>query len=327
MRRRDFITLVGGAAAAWPMAARGQQPAISTIGWLSESTAASDAPLLRSYREGLNAQGFVEGLNAAVEFRWAEGQIDRTPALVAELIQRSVLVIVVPGSVNAVAAARAATATIPIVFQTAADPVAFGLVASLNRPGGNATGATSLNTELGSKRFELLHQLVPAATTFALLVNPTSPTAAIYSRDAEAAARGLGLGLQVLRASTESEIDAAFTNLVQLHAGALVITADGLFNSRRETLASLALNRAVPTIYQGRPFVVAGGLLSYGADIADQYRLVGEYTGRILKGAKPADLPVQQAAKFELIINLKTAKALGLTVPAILQATADEIIE
>jgi putative ABC transport system substrate-binding protein len=325
MRRRAFITLLG--AVAWPLAARAQQPALPVIGWLSEATPGSDALLLASFRQALNAQGFVEGRNVAIEFRWTEGQIDRLPAMTADLVQRRVSVIVTAGSVTAAKAAKAATATIPIVFQMAADPVAFGLVASLNRPGSNVTGATSLNVEVGAKRLELLHELVPAATIIALLVNPTDPTAEIYSRDVQAAARILGLQLHVLHASTEPEMDAAFATLVQLGAGGLVVGANALFNSRREQLAALTLRRAVPTIYQSPRFTAAGGLMSYGGDITDQYRQVGDYTGRILKGEKPADLPVQQSTKVELTINLKTAKALGVTVPLALLARADEVIE
>jgi putative ABC transport system substrate-binding protein len=326
MKRRQFITLLGGAAA-WPLAARAQQTAMPVVGWLSASTPESDALILRPFRQALNAQGFVEGRNVAIEFRWTEGQIDRLPGMAADLVQRRVSVIVTTASVPAINAAKAATATIPIVFQTAADPVAFGLVASLNRPGGNVTGATSLNVEVGAKRLELLHELVPAATVIALLVNPTSPIAEAYSRDAQAAARTLGLQLNVLRASTEHEIDTVFTTLVQLRAGGLVIGADAFFNSRSEQLAGLTVRHAVPAIYSLRRFAVAGGLMSYGGDITEQYRQVGDYTGRILKGEKPADLPVQQSTKVELTINLKTAKALGLTVPLALQASADELIE
>jgi putative ABC transport system substrate-binding protein len=326
MKRRQFITLLGGAAA-WPLAARAQQTAMPVVGWLSASTPESDALILRPFRQALNAQGFVEGRNVAIEFRWTEGQIDRLPGMAADLVQRRVSVIVTTASVPAINAAKAATATIPIVFQTAADPVAFGLVASLSRPGGNVTGATSLNVEVGAKRLELLHELVPAATVIALLVNPTSPIAEAYSRDAQAAARTLGLQLNVLRASTEHEIDTVFTTLVQLRAGGLVIGADAFFNSRSEQLAGLTVRHAVPAIYSLRRFAVAGGLMSYGGDITEQYRQVGDYTGRILKGEKPADLPVQQSTKVELTINLKTAKALGLTVPLALQASADELIE
>jgi putative ABC transport system substrate-binding protein len=327
MKRRDFITLLGGAAAAWPLAARAQQPAMPVIGWLSEATPATEANLLPSFRQALNAQGFVEGRNVAIEFRYAEAQIDRLPALAADLVRRQVSVIVASGSLAAATRAKTATTTIPIVFQTAADPVAFGLVSSLNRPGGNITGATSLNTEIGPKRLELLHELVPAVTVIGLLLNPASPTAETYSRDAQAAARSLGLELHVLHASTEREIDAVFTALVQLGAGGLVITPDSLFNSQREVLAAMTVRHAVPAIYQSSEFAAAGGLASYGGDIADQYRQIGVYVARILKGEKPADLPVQQSTKFRLIINLKTAKTLGLTVSNQMQLLADEVIE
>jgi putative ABC transport system substrate-binding protein len=330
IQRRQFITLLGGAAAPsilWPLAARAQQPARLVIGWLSESTPASEANLLPSFRQALNAQGFVEGRNVAIDFRYAEAQIDRLPALAADLVRRQVSVIVASGSLAAATRAKAATTTIPIVFQTAADPVAFGLVSSLSRPGGNVTGATSLNTEIGPKRLELLHELVPAVTVIGLLLNPASPTAETYSRDAQAAARSLGLELHVLNASTEREIDAVFRALVQLRAGGLVITPDPFFNSQRELLAAMTVRHAVPAIYQSRAFVAAGGLISYGGDIPDQYRQVGVYVARILKGEKPADLPVQQATKVELTINMRTARVLGLTVPITLLGRDDEVLE
>jgi putative tryptophan/tyrosine transport system substrate-binding protein len=326
MRRRDFITLIGGAAA-WPAAARAQQQKLPVIGWLSEATSETEAYLLPPFREALKAEGFIEGRNLAIQFRWAEGRTDRLPAMVTDLAQRQVSVIVASGSLSAALAAKAATTTIPIVFQTAADPVAVGLVASLNRPGGNVTGATSLNMEIGPKRLELLHECVPTATVVALLINPTNPTAETYSRDAQAAARSLGLELHVLHASTEPEIETAFTTLAELHAGGLVIASDALFNSQRENLGALTVRRAVPAIYQSRAFAAAGGLLGYGGNVADEYRQIGIYTARILKGEKPADLPVQQATKVELTINLKTAKALGISVPLELLARADEVIE
>jgi putative ABC transport system substrate-binding protein len=324
MRRRDFITLLGGAAAALP--AQAQQP-VPLIGWVSGGTSGSDAPLLAPFRQALNAQGYVEGRNVAFEYRWAEGQIDRLQALAGDLVRLRPSVIVAAGAMQSVIAAKALTTTIPIVFQMAGDPVALGLVDSLNRPGGNVTGVTSLNAEIGSKRFELLHEMVPAATIIALLVNPTSPGVEAYSRDAKAAARRLGLELDVLNASSERDFDAVFARLPQLRAGALEIMADGLFNILRAELATLTLRHGVPAITQSREFPAAGGLMSYGADIADQYRQIGVYTGRILKGDKPSDLPVQQAAKFKFVINLKTAKALGLTVPATLLVAADEVIE
>jgi putative tryptophan/tyrosine transport system substrate-binding protein len=327
LKRRDFITLLGGAAAAWRMTARAQQPAIPVIGWLSGATSDSEANLLPSFREALKAEGFVEGRTLAIEFRWTEGRTDRLPEMAADLVRRRVSVIVVSGSVIAALAAKAATMTIPIVFQTAADPVSSGLVASLNRPGGNLTGVTSLNVEIGPKRLELLHEIVPAASVLALLVNPNSPSADTYSKDARAAALSLGFALHVLRADTEREIEKAFTTLAELHAGGLVIAPDPLFNSRREALAALTVRHAVPAIYQSRAFVAAGGLLGYGDNIADEYRLLGTYTARILKGEKPADLPVQQATKVELTINMRTAKALGITVPITLLGRADEVIE
>jgi putative ABC transport system substrate-binding protein len=326
MRRRDFIKLAGSAAA-WPLAAQAQQPAVPVIGWLSSATSGVDANTLPSFRQGLNAQGFVEGQNVAIEYRWADNRSDRLPELATDLVRRRVSVIVTTSGVTAAIAAKAASATIPVVFQTAADPVAFGLVASLNRPGGNVTGATSLNTEIAPKRLELLHELVPAATIIALLVNPTNPTAETYSRDAQAAARTLGVELPILHASTEREIDAVFTTLVPLRAGGLVISPDAFFNSQREQLVALTVRGAVPAIAQSREFMAAGGLMSYGGDIADQYRQVGDYAGRILKGERPADLPVQQSTKVALTINLKTAKALGLTVPLALLTRADEVIE
>jgi putative ABC transport system substrate-binding protein len=281
---------------------------------------------VRAFRQGLSASGYAEGRNVAIEFRWANGQHDRLPALAADLVRQKVALIAT-GGVPGALAAKAATGTIPIVFQMGADPVAFGLVASLSRPGGNLTGTSNLSVELGPKRLELLHELVPTATAMALLVNPTSPTAETQSRDLRAAARTLGLTLHVLHASTEREFEPVFAALTQLRAGALVIGNDGFLISRREQLGVLAVRHAVPTIFQFREFVAAGGLMSYGASQTDGYRLSGVYAGRILKGEKPADLPVQQATKVELIINLKAAKALGLTVSLPLLGRADEVIE
>jgi putative tryptophan/tyrosine transport system substrate-binding protein len=327
-RRREFFGLLGGAAASWPFAAHAQQPALPVIGFLSSASPDLYAHVVRAFHQGLSETGYVEGRNVATEYRWAYGQNDRLPALAADLVRRQVAVIAAPASTPAALVAKAVTTTIPIVFQTAADPVEVGLVASLNRPGGNLTGVATVGLEVGSKRLELLHEVVPTATVMALLVNPTSPSLAeSTTKDAQAAARVLGLKLHVLHASTERDFDTIFATLVQLQAGALVIGPDALFTSRSEQLAALALRHAVPAIYQWREFAAAGGLMSYGGSIADGLRVVGVYTGRILKGEKPADLPVQRYTKVELIINLKTATALGLTVPLSLLGRADEVIE
>jgi putative ABC transport system substrate-binding protein len=327
MRRREFITLLGGAAA-WPLAARAQQAALPVIGFLGSESPELWAHRLRAFHQGLGETGHAEDRNVTIEYRWAEGHNDRLPALAADLVRRQVTVIAAPNSTPAALAARAATATIPIVFAVAVDPVEVGLVGSLNRPGGNLTGVTSLNVEIGPKRLELLHEAVPVATVVALLVNPTSPTLAeSTTKDLRATARTLGLQMHVVHASTEREFETVFASLLQLRAGALVIGADALFNSRLEQLAALALRHAVPTVYQFREFPVAGGLMSYGTSITDAYRQVGVYTGRVLKGDKPADLPVQQLAKVELVINLKTAKTLGITFPITLLGRADEVIE
>jgi ABC-type uncharacterized transport system substrate-binding protein len=326
--RRKFLATLGGAAAAWPLVARAQQPVMPVIGFLGAESPDLVASRLRAFHEGLSEAGAVEGRNVAIEYRWAEGHNDRLPALTTDLVSRQVTVITLPGSTPAALAAKATTTTIPIVFGVAVDPIAVGLVASLARPGGNITGVTTLNLEVVPKRVELLHELIPTATVVALLVNPTSSTLAeTTTRDARAAARTLGLEIHVLHASAERDFDTAFANLVQRQAGALMIAPDAFFNSHLEELAALALRHAVPTIYQFREFTTAGGLMSYGGSITEAYRLAGVYTGRILKGEKPADLPVQQSTKVELIINLKTAKALGLTVPATVLARADEVIE
>jgi len=322
MNRREFIMLLGGAVA-WPLAARAQQ-AMPAIGFLGSE---SFEDRLRAFRQGLRDTGYVEGNNVAIEYRWAEGQNDRLPTLAANLVRIRVTVIATPDTPAALAA-KAATTTIPIIFFTAANPVEIGLVANLARPGGNLTGVTTLGLEVGPKRLELLHELVPAATTMALLVNPTSlALSERTTRDLQTAARALGLKIHVLHASTEREIDSAFATFAQLRAGGLVIGPDAFFTSRAEELAALALRHRVPAIYQFREFVEAGGLMSYGTDLTDGNRLTGVYTGRILKGEKPADLPVQQSSKAELIINLKTARALGLTVPLPLIGRADEVIE
>jgi putative ABC transport system substrate-binding protein len=326
--RREFITLLGGTAAAWPLAARAQQAAVPVIGFLSSASADVYAIRLRAFRQGLKEAGYVEGQNVEIEYRWGEGHNDRLPAFAAELVRREVTVIAAAGGTPSALAAKAATATIPIVFGVAVDPVEVGLVASLNRPGGNLTGVTNLNAEVGPKRLELLHELLPAATIIAVLVDPTSPTLAeAFLRDLQAAARALGVRLHVLHATSERDFDAVFATLIQLRASALIIGPGILFVARSEQLAVLAARHAVPTVFQYRPFAAAGGLLSYGSNETEFYRLVGIYAGRILKGEKPADLPVQQSTKVELIINLKTARALSLTIPLPLLGRADEVIE
>jgi putative ABC transport system substrate-binding protein len=332
MRRREFITLLGAAAASpllCPRAACAQQGGpMPVIGVLSAEWPDPFTDRLRVFRDGLRETGYVEGRNLAIEYRWAEGQNDRLPALAAELIRRQVSVIVTAGSTPAALAARKATTTIPIVFYLGADPVEAGLVTSLSRPGGNLTGVVTLNVEVAPKRLELLHELVPTATVIAALVNPTNPVLAeTLTRDLEAAAHTFGIKLHVLHASSDQDFGTVFASLVQLRAGGLVIGADALFNSRGEQLAALALRHAVPAIYQFREFVSAGGLMSYGTTVVDTYRPLGVYTGRILKGEKPAELAVQQATKLELIINMKTAKTLGIPVPLPLIGRADEVIE
>jgi ABC-type uncharacterized transport system substrate-binding protein len=326
MKRRQFIRLLCGSAAAWPLMARGQQ-AMPVIGFLNAASPQGYARPLSAFLKGLGETGYVEGRNVAIESRWAEGRGDRLPAMAADLVHRQVAVIAAT-TTQAALAAKAATTTIPIVFETASDPVRLGLVPSLNRPGGNVTGVTQTNVEVAPKRLELLHELVPTASVMALLVNPANPSLAeANTKELQAAARTLGLELHVLNASTERDFDGVFAKLIQLRAGGLVIGSDPFFTGRSEQLAALTVRHAVPTIYSWREFAVAGGLLSYGADITESYRLAGNYTGRILKGDKPADLPVQQVTKVELIINLKTAKALGITVPLPLLGRADEVIE
>jgi putative ABC transport system substrate-binding protein len=325
MNRRQFITLLGGAAA-WPLDARAQQAAMPAIGYLNNGSPESDVPRLTGLRRGLNQTGYIEGRNLVIEYRWAGNQADRLPALAADLVQLRVAVIVSAGMVSTLAA-KAATTSIPIVFAVGNDPVQFGLVASLNRPGGNLTGFNLFAGELGAKALALLHELVPSATTIGFLENPNNPVFELSTRDVLAAAPVIGLRVQILKATTDREIDTAFASLVQARTGALVVGSDLLFNSRIEQIVALAARHAIPTMYLLREFAVAGGLISYGMSLMDAYRQVGLYTGRILKGEKPADLPVIQATKLELIINLKTAKALGLQVPDRLLALADEVIE
>jgi putative tryptophan/tyrosine transport system substrate-binding protein len=324
MRRREFITLVGGAAA-WPLAVRAQQSAIPVVGFLNSGSPDGYAPMAASFRQALKETGYVEGQNVAIEYHWAEGQYDRLPAMVAELVRRQVAVIVANTPGNLVV--KAATTTIPIVFATAGDPVQTGLVTNLSRPGGNVTGATQMAAELMPKKLQVARELAPTATIIALLVNPTFPLTETILREVQAAARTLGLQVHVLHASTERDFDAVFATLVQLRVGALVISTDTFFVSRTEQLAALTVRHAVPTIFQDRAFAASGGLMSYGGSVRELYRQAGIYTGRILKGEKPGDLPVVQSTKIELIVNLKTAKALGVTVPAALLIRADEVIE
>jgi len=327
MERREFITVLGGAAAVWPFAARAQQPTMPVIGFLSGVSPQSYVHVVAAFRQGLKEAGYVEGQSIVIEYRWAQNEIDRLPALAADLVSRRVAVIATTGTPSAFAA-RAATTTIPIVFEVGFDPVAVGLVASLSRPGGNLTGVTNLGVEVEAKQLELLHELAPTATTIALLVNPTNRTLAdMLSRDMQPAADKLGLKLQVLNASTDRDFDTVFTTLARHRPGALLIGADIFFISRSQQLAALAVRYAIPASFYFREFVVAGGLMSYGGSFTEAHRQVGVYVGRILKGDKPADLPVLRPTKFELVINLKTAKALGLTVPAALLTAANEVIE
>ena len=325
MNRREIIAMLGGAAA-WPVTARAQQMAMPVVGFLSARSAKTSGYLVEAFRKGLGETGYVEGQNVVIDYRYAEGQYDQVPMLAADLVRRQVAVIAA-SDLSGALAGKAATTTIPIVFTIGTDPIKSGLVASLSRPGSNITGVTNLNTELAPKRLELMHELVPTASNFGLLVNPTNLGTKEYLREVETAAGTLGLQLHGLNASTDREIDAAFAILAQLRAGGLVIEADAFFTSRSELIVALALRHAIPTIYQFREFAAVGGLMSYGGSITNSHYAVGVYTGRILKGEKAADLPVQQSTKVELIINLRTAKVLGLTVPLALLTRADEVIE
>jgi putative ABC transport system substrate-binding protein len=326
MRRRELMLLLGGAAVSAPLAARAQQKAMPVIGFLSGVSPGPHSPFVAAFHRGLGDAGYVEGQNVAIDYRWAEGSFDRLPMLAADLVGRKVDLIAAISGLSA-RAAKDATSTIPIASLVGGDPVEDGLVASLARPGGNLTGVSFLVVELNPKRFELLCELVPQAEGIALLVNPNSANTERIIRDVEGAARAKRVRLHILKATTEGEIDAAFATLVQLHAGALVVGNNPFFTGRREQLVTLAARHAVPAIYEFREFVASGGLMSYGPSLTSAYRLVGTYAGKILKGSKPADLPVQQPTRFELVINLKTAKALGLTVPQTLLARADEVIE
>ena len=328
MRRREFITLLGGAAAAWPLSARAQQAAMPVIGFLGSGSPEVYSTRLRVFLEGLKEVGYVEGQNVAIEYRWTEGQNDLLPKLAAELVQLRVAVIVAASGTIGAVAAKGATTTIPIVFGVAVDPVRAGLVASLNRPGGNLTGVTNLNVEIGPKRLELLHTLLPAATVFAVLVDPTSRVLADeFTHGVQAAARTLGLQVHVLNASTERDFDSVLASSIQLHASALIIGPSPSFAARSEQLGALTARYKVPAIASWPEFAAGGGLLSYGSDESEYYRLVGTYTGKILKGEKPAEMPVQESAKVRLIINLKTAKSLGMAVPLSLLGRADQVIE
>jgi putative ABC transport system substrate-binding protein len=328
VKRRDFITLLGGAAAAWPVVAHAQQSAMPVIGYLGSGSADTEVGELAAFREGLRESGYYEGQNVAIEYRWAADHNERLPALAAELVSRQVAVIAALGTVPVAHAAKTSTTTIPIVFAIGADPVAAGLVVGLSRPGGNLTGATRLSVEVTPKRLEALREMLPNATTIAVLVNPTDPIVAeTQSKDLDAAARRLGFHVNIVHAAADPDLESAFLNMARMKTDALVIGVNAFFGRKIKQLAALALRHAIPAVYTTPEFVAAGGLMSYGISISDSYRVGGAYTGRILKGAKPSDLPVQQATKLELVINLKTAKALGLEIPPTLLGRANEVIE
>ena len=326
MRRREFITLLGGAAAAWPLAARAQQPAMPVIGFLHSGSPEGFESNVAAFRRGLNDAGFVEGQNVAIEFRWAQGHYDRLPALANDLVSRQVAAIAADGT-GAALAAKGATSTIPVAFMVGGDPVEVGLVSSLNRPGGNMTGLSMFVITLDAKRLELLRELLPGASTFAVLINPTNVPAAYHVKELEAAAHATGQQLIILRASSEPELPVAFENLVQYRVGGLIIVPDPFFDSRRDELVAITRRYAIPTIFGWREFVTSGGIMSYGIKFAEASRELGAYVAKFLKGAKPADLPVQQPTKFELAVNLNAARALGLTVPTSILLRADEVIE
>jgi putative ABC transport system substrate-binding protein len=327
MRRREFITLLGGAGAAWSLAARAQQPALPMVGWLNSGASAGREHLLTAFRRGMSETGFVDGQNVAIEYRWAEGQYDRLPALADDLMRRGVAVIAATGGTVSSLTAKRATTTLPVVCVFDGDPVASGFVTSLNRPGGNITGISLVASVIEAKQLELLHELAPMATVIALLANPTNPHTGSISSDLLAAARSIGLELHLLHATTERELDSAFKSMVERRAGALMIATDPFFLDQRNQLIGLTVRHGIPAIYGRREYTALGGLMSYGTSLVEAYRQVGIYVGRILAGAKPADLPVMQPTTFELVINLKTAKALGLEIPPTLLARADEVIE
>jgi putative ABC transport system substrate-binding protein len=327
MRRREFISLIGGAAAAWPLTARGQQPAMPLIGFLNTQSASSFSHLVAGFQQGLRETGFLEGQNIQIEYRWAEGRSEQLPALANDLVRRGIAVLVTTGGEPAALAGKGSTQTIPIVFLIGGDPVKLGLVASMNRPGGNVTGLTLLSTEIERKRLALLQELLPKASLIAVLINPDFPATENRRRDVLEAASRMGLKTIVVSASSESQLEPAFTTAVEQRADALMVFADPFFNSRRDQLAALAARHKIPAIYEVRDYALAGGLMSYGASIVELYREVAHYTGRILRGAKPSDLPIMQPTKFDFVINQKVARGLALEVPDKLLALADEVIE